>query len=144
VAVLAALALVAVLRALWRRRATAAASAVPAYEESRGSLLALRRDLAGRPLAEVATAASLAVRHYLAEVLDEPALFETREETLARADSFQRLPAGARERLAPLLDRLAECKYGPSRSDPAAAAALVDDCLEVLRGIESTRSRPLS
>ncbi|NNC86974.1 MAG: hypothetical protein HKN82_00780 [Akkermansiaceae bacterium] len=111
------------------------------YEESCRKLKALRADLAGRPLAEVATAASFAVREYLAAALEEPALFETHEELTARHDAFAKLPAGARERLAPLLDRLAASKYGRTEQDDAAATELVDNSLKVLDGLESTRPR---
>ena len=42
-------------------------------------------------------------------------------------------------RLAPLLDQLAEAKYGPSATDNYSSAGIVSSCLEVLSGLESTR-----
>lgn len=114
------------------------------YDEARRALESLREDLAGQPLASVATDASLVLRHYLASCLDEPALYETHEEFIARDDALDRLPAGARERLSPLLNQLAECKYGPSRQNDTHATELVDSCLKVLQGLESTRSRQIA
>lgn len=114
------------------------------YEMSRDQLDALRGELDSLPIAEVATRASLAVRFYLAACLEEPALYETHEEFLLRDDALDKLPAGARGRLNPLLEHLAELKYGPSGEDPNASRALVDKSLEVLQGLESTRPRPVA
>ncbi len=131
---------------LLRRRArdNRPATGQAIYEKYSISLQELRSNLEGRTLASIATDASLAVRGYLAESLAEPVLFETHEEFVLRADALESLPAGARERLAPLLESLAECKYGPSREDPTRGLALVDNCLEVLQGVESTRERPVA
>lgn len=129
---------------LLRRRPEAGPPEPDSYSESRRALERLRDSLSGRSLAEVATEASLIMRHYLASALQEPALYETHEEFLLRADALDGLPAGARERLAPLLDRLAEAKYSPSAPDRQSAAGLVDASLEVLQGLESTRERQVA
>lgn len=138
-------AVLSVLLFLLRRRRERLPPAPPAFfHDSRCALERLRESLPGRPLAEVATEASLIMRHYLASTLREPALFETHEEFLGRADALDRLPAGARAHLLPLLDRLAQAKYGPSAPDPQTAATLVESSLEVLQGIESTRERQVA
>ncbi len=114
------------------------------YGESRRAFEELRISLPGRSLADVATEASLIMRHYLVVTLQEPALYETHEEFIMRDDALRELPAGAQARLAPLLNQLASAKYGPSHSDQEAAAPLVDSCLEVLQGLESTRDRKVA
>jgi hypothetical protein len=73
--------------------------------------------------------------------LHEPALYETHEEFIMRSDALNKLPTGARNRLAPLLNQLAEAKYGPSSTDQQASTKIVNSCLEVLSGLESTRER---
>ena len=115
-----------------------------AYEESRERLTNLKENLTGRSLAEVATDASLTLRAYLAETLEDPALFETHEEYLSRHDALAKLPSGARERLAPLLAQLAELKYGRPGPGATTAIQLVDNSLEVLDGLESTRPRVIA
>lgn len=114
------------------------------YEECKRRLEALRHSLDGRSLAAVATEASLTLRSYLSQCLSEPALYETHEETLLRADALSTLPQGSRDRLSPLLVTLAEYKYGPSRVDETLAEKLIKDCLETLQGLESTRPRSIA
>jgi len=129
----------------WPRRGTGKAATPPAFfEDCKMRLEALRQTLADRALSAVATDASLALREYLCMTLSEPALFETHEETLLRESALDALPQGARDRLAPLLNTLAEYKYGPSRTDALLADKLITDCLETLQGIESTRARPIA
>lgn len=129
---------------LRRHRGTAPPPEVPHYREAREALNHLRESLPGRSLVEVATEASLIMRHYLAATLQEPALYETHEEFLLRDDALDRLPAGARGHLAPLLGRLAAAKYSPGTPDHPGAASLLDSCLEVLQGVESTHYRPVA
>ena len=124
-----------------RQRTTPPPSDASLYLESRHALERLQESTASRSLAEVATEASLIIRHYLAGSLQEPALYETHEEFELRSDALEQLPTGARQRLAPLLHRLAECKYGPSNTRNDAASELVATCLETLQGIESTRTQ---
>ena len=127
-----------------RRTSPAQPPELSFYGESRRTLERLRESLAGRSLAEVATDASLIMRHYLVVTLQEPALYETHEEFLLRPDALEELPAGARERLAPLLDQLAQAKYSPSARNEQAANDLVNSCLQVLQGLESTRKRQIA
>ncbi len=129
---------------LLRGKGPAVKSIEDVYKISRKQLKALRENVDDSPLAEIATQASFAIRYYLAACLGEPALFETHEEFTLRADALDRLPAGSREHLNPLLEKLAECKYGPSTQDADQANALLDQCLEVLQGLESTRPRPIA
>jgi hypothetical protein len=114
------------------------------YKISHDQLESLRSQVEASPLADIATGASFAIRYYLAACLREPALFETHEEFRLRADALDKLPAGSHERLNPLLENLADCKYGPSTTDADRAGALLDQCLEVLRGLESTRPRSIT
>ena len=114
------------------------------FKLCRENLEALRDGAADTPMAEIATEASFAIRYYLAAVLGEPALYETHEEFSLRADSLDKLPSGSREHLNPLLEKLAECKYGPSTTDGDQANSLIDECLEVLQGLESTRPRAIA
>lgn len=127
-----------------RRKPPPAPPDLSFYGQSRHTLERLRESLGGRSLAEVATDASLIMRHYLEVTMQEPALYETHEEFLLRPDALEELPAGARQRLAPLLDQLARAKYTPSPHDEEAAHELVDSCLTVLQGLESTRKRQIA
>ena len=129
---------------LLRGKGPAAKSIEDIYQISRSQLKALRDEVDTSPLADITTRASFAIRYYLAACLGEPALFETHEEFTLRADALDKLPAGSREHLNPLLEQLAECKYGPSGRDPGKAATLLDQCLEVLQGLESTRPRAIA
>ena len=144
VGTLAVLAVILLALFLLRRPKPASATIEEIYQNSRKELESLRGHLDKRPLAAVATGASLAMRRYLAACLTEPALYETHEEFLLRDDALAKLPSGSREHLNPLLTHLAELKYGPSIQDASAAGALIDRCLEVLQGLESTRPRPLA
>lgn len=127
-----------------RRKGRARASIEDVYRISRQQLEALRAKSTDSPLADIATQASFAIRYYLAACLEEPALYETHEEFALRPDALDRLPAGSREHLNPLLGKLAACKYGPSTTDPGRAVTLVDECTEVLQGLESTRPRAIA
>ena len=142
---LAAILLLALLISLLKGKAPPAPADLPSlYAEYCRELESLGKNLAGKPLAFVATEASLIIRGYLAKALAEPTLYETHEETLTRADALLTLPEGARERLTPLLHRLAEYKYGPSRTDESLASNLVTDCREVLSGVHSTQPQQIA
>lgn len=126
-----------------RRDALARADASVHFNEAHQALEALKH-ITELTLAEIATESSLILRHYLAAIAGEPALYETHEEFLLREDSLKNLPYGAQQRLAPVLDELAAAKYGPSEQDNTQGLHLVTSCLEVLRGLESTREREVS
>lgn len=114
------------------------------FRDSCEALETFRPLLAKLTLAEVATETSFVLRHYLVLTLREPALYQTHEEFLLRSDALQKLPGGAKDRLAPLLSELASAKYGPSRIDPSTSERMIDDSLRVLQGLESTRERHIA
>lgn len=127
-----------------RRKPSSNAVIASAYEDSRKQLEALLSAVADHPLAHIATEASFAVRRYLAACLSEPALYETHEEFTLREDALNRLPAGSRDHLNPLLEQLATLKYSPSQSDPATAETILKKSLNTLQGLESTRARQIT
>ena len=129
---------------LLRNKGPVANTIEDVYLMSREQLEALRDRIETHPLADIATQASFAIRYYLAACLGEPPLFEPHEEFTLRADALDKLPAGSRDHLNPLLEQLAECKYGPSAKNADRAGALLDQCLEVLQGLESTRPRAIA
>ena len=126
------------------RHAAVPSSSDNCFRDSCEALEQFRPVLGELSIAEVATQTSLILRHYLALALEEPALYETHEEFLLRSDALQKLPRGARERLAPLLSELAAAKYGPSRVDPSTSKRIIDDSLRTLQGLESTRERQVA
>lgn len=130
---------------LLRRRSTPNTSAYieEMYGTSRKFLENLLDKINDHPLSHIASDASFAIRGYLAACLSEPALFETHEEFLLREDALERLPAGSRDRLNPLLEELATLKYSPSTPNPAASETLIKKSLYVLQGIESTRPKTI-
>jgi hypothetical protein len=74
--------------------------------------------------AVVATAVSLVVRRFLADLLDDPALFETHEEFLARDHPLARLPDDQRTATSTHFATLARMKYAPAEpADTTAAIA---------------------
>lgn len=132
---------------LVRRKLARTSGVIPtdstSYLACQIELNASREKLTSLSLAEVATRCSLALRTYLHVNLDEQALYETHDEFLLRPEALQRLPRGARDHLEPFLSKLAQCKYGPSGTDPAESAKLIDDSLRILHGLESTRGREI-
>ena len=69
---------------------------------------------------EAAVLASLALRDYLSTAAQDPALFETHEEFIARRDSLAALSARARDAAADGFSRLASLKYA---AEPPAGTA---------------------
>ncbi|MEI7909162.1 MAG: hypothetical protein WCK77_05960 [Verrucomicrobiota bacterium] len=98
-----------------------------AYKEATGAL--------GRVAAANARAAavqtSLILRKYLSLAAEDPALFETHEEFIARNDALQSLTETARAACAAGFARLAACKYAPAIPD-LTPAAVVGDARELL------------
>ena len=78
---------------------------------------------AGTTPRDAAFLASLALRDYLATAAQDPALFETHEEFIARRDSLATLNSRAREAAANGFSSLAALKY--AAEPPAATAAEV-------------------
>jgi len=102
-------------------REEARLKAVATLEAARGS--------AGTPR-EAAVLASLALRDYLARAAEDPALFETHEEFIARHDSLAALHEQAREAAAAGFSHLASLKY--AATPPAAAATEVIESARTL------------
>jgi hypothetical protein len=92
-------------------REDARLKAVSALESARASSATPR---------EAAVFASLALRGYLARAADDPALFETHEEFIARRDSLAALHEKARESAAAGFSHLASLKYA---AEPPASTA---------------------
>lgn len=84
---------------------------------------------------EAATLASLVLRHYLATLANDPALFETHEEFVARRDSLVRLQGDARTQATEGFARLAALKYNrqPPVGDPA---VVIDDARRLLTTLD--------
>ncbi len=114
------------------------------YSDSRAALEQCLPHLDELSLAEVSANVSFILRGYLSKTFGDQALYETHEEFVLRSDALQDLPRGARSRLTPLLSTLADAKYSPSRIDPAACEKIIEDSLEILQGIESTRKRHIA
>ncbi len=84
---------------------------------------------------ETAVEVSLILRRYLARSLNEPALFETHEEFIARHDGLVRLPEDVRTSTGEFFERLAAHKYAPEGGDAKARSALVTDGKSLLERI---------
>lgn len=98
-----------------RRRKTASgiderARRRAAYRVARGKLKDL--NLAA-PSRDVAVDISLVVRQYLAEVANDPALFETHEEFISRSDALSGLTPSAKAACETLFNQLIALKYAP-------------------------------
>ena len=74
---------------------------------------------------------SLILRKYLSLAADDPALFETQEEFIARNDALVSLTETARAACAAGFARLAAFKYAPEVPD-VPPAAVVDNARELL------------
>jgi len=92
-------------------REEARLKAVATLESARSSVATPR---------EAAVLASLALRDYLARAADDPALFETHEEFIARHDSLAALHEQARAAAAAGFSHLASLKYA---AEPPASTA---------------------
>jgi len=93
-------------------REEARLKAVAALESARGGASSSPRD--------AAVLASLALRDYLARAADDPSLFETHEEFIARQDSLTALHEEARAAAAAGFSHLASLKYA---SEPPTSTA---------------------
>lgn len=92
-------------------------------EVARDEALAGLAAVATDDVREAAVLCSLLLRRYLSVVADDPALYETHEEFVARHDSLLALTAEARAQAEAGFSRLAARKYAPQ--PPAVAAAEV-------------------
>lgn len=116
----------------FRRRSTTGTQSVREF--------AFREALAGLAQVAAPTARSAAVqtslilRTYLSLAAQDPALFETHEEFIARSDSLGRLTDDARAACREGFARLAALKYAPELPDlaPAVVVAEAQTLLEIL------------
>jgi len=84
-----------------------------ALRASTAAIAELRARLDTLSVAQVATATSLTLRQYLADLTNDPALYETREEFISRADALAKLNTIDRNAIASFFDDLAKLKYAP-------------------------------
>lgn len=77
------------------------------------------------------TAVSLALRSYFAQALQDPSLYETHEEFMARHNSLTTLPEQTRGEIAQLFATLARYKYAP-HDDLTSKPSLIDDATAAL------------
>lgn len=89
---------------------------------------------AGLPAREASVRVSGALRFYLAKVCDDPSLFETHEEFLARHKALEHFPETTREQVSALLTRLAAMKYDRPEGS-AVDENFTRDPLSVLRQV---------
>jgi len=97
------------------------------------SLNQLETALENHPLNEIASAASLIVRNYLAASCAEPALYQTSEEFKARQIALPREAAN-------LLNDLSDAKYSKSTTDQAKAVSFIERSRTCLKTIHAARN----
>jgi|GEM_PF-984583 len=104
---------------LLRRRKQPAVDPEAIYQAARQDLTRLQAKDLSAP--ELATGVSLVLRRYLAELTRDPALYETREEFVARSNALARLSPSERSATGGFFDQLAALKYAPlsEAKDPA-------------------------
>ncbi len=105
------------------------------YAIASASLTRLETDCGDKPLAQVASNASFAIRGYLAGVKNEPALYETTEEFKARNPS---LPLAVTS----LLDDLNDAKYAKSTIDESRARDFLTRSQSLLHTLHSAAELP--
>ena len=87
----------------------------------------------------LSTALSLALRRYLAIAMEDPALFETHEEMIARHDAFAALPSQLKHELAEHFSTLCRYKYAPSH-EPVDLSLLVPQATALLQQLHAASS----
>jgi len=87
----------------------------------------------GGGIQEAATRVSVTLRHYLASVSGDPALFETHEEFISRHQALASYPEDLRKVTAEGFSHLARLKYGPDATgDPIALVTAARQLLDRL------------
>jgi hypothetical protein len=89
---------------------------VDASQEKREAYLEAKAALSGDEVTEPGESAirvSMILRRYLARSMNEPALFETQEEFIARHDGLKDLPDDVRSAAGAFFSKLAADKYAP-------------------------------
>ncbi len=126
------------LKALKSRKSQQAPLRELAFREAMASLEKAR--LITAPIA-LATAASLAIRQYLAAAFADPSLYETHEEFLSRHEALATLPESSRQRLAQDFDLLARLKYAPLETNRD-LSGLVPQMIQLLEHLHSVHPVP--
>ena len=116
---------------LLRRKPT-----VDASKEKREAYLEAKAALSGDAVTEPRESAirvSMILRRYLARSMNEPALFETHEEFIARHDGLKDLPDALKSEVGDFFSMLATTKYAPddivsvdANSSQTAGAAILE------------------
>lgn len=125
-------------RAWWRRHRVSSNQHARRNQALKDAASALGR-IATSDARAAAVQTSLVLRRYLAIAANDPALFETHEEFIARSDALQALTESARAACAAGFATLAACKYAPVVPSMEAAAVIAGgrDLLETLhRGFQ--------
>ena len=89
---------------------------VDASKEKREAYLGAKAALSGDEVTEPRESAirvSMILRRYLARSMNEPALFETHEEFIARHDGLKDLPDALKSEVGDFFSKLAADKYAP-------------------------------
>lgn len=89
---------------------------VDVLKEKREAYLEAKAALSGSESAdprESAIRVSIILRRYLARSMNEPALFETHEEFIARHDGLKNLPEDLKSEVGAFFTKLAAVKYAP-------------------------------
>ena len=114
---------------LWfylKRRKPAAVDPLKIREQARQEAVAALDGVKTTDSRDAAVRSSLILRKYLSMAAQDPALFETHEEFIARHDAMAGLNQNARTAAAEGFSRLAALKYAPISPQADAAAVLTD------------------
>jgi len=119
---------------VWRRRRGVSNNPESRRDLARKDASSALERIAAADARAAAVQTSLILRRYLSLAADDPALFETHEEFIARNDALQSLTEAARAACAAGFSRLASLKYAPSVPDLEAGAVVAEarDLLETL------------
>lgn len=111
------LALVAIAVLVFRKKKVPAPDPVALRRVAREDATAALNAIGPVPAREAAVRASLILRRYLSVAAEDPALFETQEEFIARHESLKDFAEDARESANTGFARLAAIKYSPTTPD---------------------------
>lgn len=113
-------------RLLVKRRKPAAVDPLKIRTQARNEAVAALDAVKSTDPRDAAVQSSLVLRKYLSLAAQDPALFETHEEFIARHDAMAGLNEIARAAAAEGFSRLAALKYAPVSPQADAAAVLTD------------------
>ena len=83
-----------------------------------------------------AVQSSMILRKYLSIAANDPALYETHEEFIARHDALQKIPHEKRNETSATFDRLAALKYAPATPD-ARAESIIGESRNLLLSLHA-------